>query len=1081
MDLLSKIPNSKLKEAFVRKLEIDAGNDSDIYSELQSVCVKISCELRQINELFPEYTPHDKDYHISHLFRIADIILGENKYEKLNIVELYLLVVTMYAHDWGMAVSKNERYSISTGIKPDDASELISLLDDESERFYEFANKKLGKTKFDSDDEIEITIWQEYIRNTHALRSAKRIQKYFQKINGSIAEALSKICLGHWLNIEDISDRNGYYTDASVYGEIVNLRALTIYIRLIDLFDLAEDRTPYVIWKYVDPQNTYSRMEWSKHRALHQITSPSYERGRVICICGSTDDHEVYAALLDFKSLCDKYFRECSDALAHMNNEKYELGVYFLDWRIEARNFKPINVQFAFERENIFEILSQEIYNCHPYVYIRELIQNSIDAITLRKEILDRKLNGSNIGYISLEVNEINDEDLEIICKDDGIGMDEYILREYFSVLGKSYYQSTEFKNKRLDMTPISKFGIGILSCFAVASQMIIYTNREPYMREGREPLKVIISDIQKQFRVQELSSNEVDVGTKIILKLKKSNLQKHLEKNKKEIVDFNITEYVKQIMGYVPYPIIVNEKNEKTIIVHPEYDTKKLTTIFGDIEGYSIYSIEEEYPVQHNVPIQDINNFNNVFKTKKMNLKKDLNIEQVEGCVLFSVLQDNIEDIINEGHCWPASEIYIKRKQKDDVRIRWTDNYRNYNLPKIQNIVNKTLNVYSKGILLENYKYDRYDDKFRFDKFPAVYIKVNYPNGIDGISVSRFENRDENNIVDKIWKEIINVISKEIEAISKKVVKYDFWKTVAINCMQFKVAAQELSNTIFNDVEFPFIGEDGTVQFERLNNCQQINLLPKSIRKLCEIIPEDWGNIKLDDWNCGKCLVADQTKDFSMSDSIVNNISSYIYDIVKQTYCLKQAKIMNCDKVEYPDVQLVFWKEESDYVLKKIFEILNDFDLEYQKEYEKIKELFGTFISSNRFLEFNDNMQNYFAYGCRIFNIDNSITHTLIKCKWMLQELKNRPDVNLLEWGLKNDLFEDNSFFTIKNDIEKKEQCNLEIINSNLEEVQKWLKNYFSDITILPIKILKTDFIPKTFEFVGDNCFLRIKELEYS
>ena len=197
---------------------------------MQSVCSKISCELRQINELFPEYTPHDKDYHISHLFKIADIILGKSKYENLNIVELYLLVVAMYAHDWGMAVSKSERFFIATGIKPDGSSDLINLLDDEKERFFEFTSKKLGKTKFENDDDIELELWQEYIRNTHAIRSGKRIQKCFQIIDGSIAEALAKICVGHWLDIEDISDKNGYYVDTSVFGEIVNLRALTIYI-----------------------------------------------------------------------------------------------------------------------------------------------------------------------------------------------------------------------------------------------------------------------------------------------------------------------------------------------------------------------------------------------------------------------------------------------------------------------------------------------------------------------------------------------------------------------------------------------------------------------------------------------------------------------------------------------------------------------------------------------------------------------------------------------------------------------------------------------------------------------------------
>lgn len=59
----------------------------------------------------------------------------------------------------------------------------------------------------------------------------------------------------------------------------------------------------------------------------------------------------------------------------------------------------------------------------------------------------------------------MSNNDMDVRCRDDGIGMDEYVLGNYFSVLGKSYYNSSDFKNKGIDMPPISKFGIGILSC----------------------------------------------------------------------------------------------------------------------------------------------------------------------------------------------------------------------------------------------------------------------------------------------------------------------------------------------------------------------------------------------------------------------------------------------------------------------------------------------------------------------------------------------------------------------------------------------------------------------------------------
>ncbi|MBU3130622.1 HD domain-containing protein [Clostridium tagluense] len=1075
MDLLAKIPNSKLKEVFIQKLESGAENDSDIYSELQSVCFKISCELRQINELFPEYTPHDKDYHISHLFKIADIILGESKYEKLNIVELYLLVVTMYAHDWGMAVSKSERYFISTGIKPDGASDLIDLLDDERERFCEFTNKKLGKIRFESDDEIEVALWQEYIRNTHAIRSAKRIQKYFQKINGSIAEALSKICVGHWLDIEDISDRNGYYTDASVLGEIVNLRALTVYIRLIDLFDLAEDRTPYVIWKYVNPQNAYSRMEWSKHRALHQITSPSYESGRVICICGSTDDHEVYASLMDFKFLCEKYFRECSDLLAHMNNEKYELGVYFLDWRIEARNFKPIDIQFTFERENIFEILSQEIYNSHPYVYIRELIQNSIDAISLRKEILDRKkVGGNNIGIISINVGDTTNDDIEIVCQDDGIGMDEYVIKEYFAVLGKSYYQSVDFKNKRLDMSPISKFGIGILSCFAVASQMIIYTMREPYMGEGRECYKVTINDIEKQFRVEELSGYNYDVGTKIILRIKRDKLEKYLEKNKIEIEDFSIKEYVKKVLEFVAYPISINERNETTIVIHPEYDENKLETLIKGIDKYNINKESYEYPSNEMVLIQDVINFNKFFGTRKIDIKHDLGMENVEGYVIFATLKNYDNNIYNASYCWPAREVYVEEKRKEKFRIRWTSEENS----SFSDMKYEKINLFSKGVLLENNKTYEYDWRMKSDIFPTPIIKVNYQRGVENISVSRFENKKDNDILKILWKEIIRILSYEMKEFSKEKKGFEYWKIITVYCMQYRIEISDLLQDTFSQVEFPFINCNGEFIWGNIHNMVEIPLLPHSKRNFNEtvFINQD-STLKIDQWNYGKCIIAkpDQDRFYKSIDGYVSNSIGGV--LANQNYYVKKMVILSNINIDlgYPDFQYILCKEEATYQTREIFKLLKGLPVNYEEDCDKINKVYKALIDSNKLIEFDDDYNEYFAYGLKHFNIDHPITKLLIQYKWMIDELRDSKFIDKLEWAEYNDTFLE-GFILDKHYYDDEEKYYFEKINSAISTVYTWLRKYYKENDFDTLSISENDFIPNSIQ-IRDKSYFITKE----
>ena len=67
-----------------------------------------------------------------------------------------------------------------------------------------------------------------------------------------------------------------------------------------------------------------------------------------------------------------------------------------------------------------------------------------------------------------------------IVCRDYGIGMDEHVIRNYFAVAGVSYYRSSEFERQQLGFEPISRFGIGVLSCFMGANKLSVKTYRDP-------------------------------------------------------------------------------------------------------------------------------------------------------------------------------------------------------------------------------------------------------------------------------------------------------------------------------------------------------------------------------------------------------------------------------------------------------------------------------------------------------------------------------------------------------------------------------------------------------------------------
>jgi len=85
----NELPKCELLIILSDKINKKQNIDFDFSSRLNDFYNRVSKELRQINELFPEYTPHDKDYHLKRLFHVADTLLGRERFESMNICLLY--------------------------------------------------------------------------------------------------------------------------------------------------------------------------------------------------------------------------------------------------------------------------------------------------------------------------------------------------------------------------------------------------------------------------------------------------------------------------------------------------------------------------------------------------------------------------------------------------------------------------------------------------------------------------------------------------------------------------------------------------------------------------------------------------------------------------------------------------------------------------------------------------------------------------------------------------------------------------------------------------------------------------------
>ncbi|HEY0771689.1 MAG TPA: ATP-binding protein, partial [Sphingobacteriaceae bacterium] len=126
----------------------------------------------------------------------------------------------------------------------------------------------------------------------------------------------------------------------------------------------------------------------------------------------------------------------------------------------------------------------------------------------------------------SITININTDENfVEVI--DEGDGMSKEIIKNHFSVIGKSISQ--EFNDSTGNFNLISQFGIGFISTFIVAEKVLINTKNESDVQVSFE-----IEDVFKGFKYQSVPDQVIDKksGTSIRVYLKRDYSSEKAFKN---------------------------------------------------------------------------------------------------------------------------------------------------------------------------------------------------------------------------------------------------------------------------------------------------------------------------------------------------------------------------------------------------------------------------------------------------------------------------------------------------------------------------------------------------------------------
>ncbi|GEM44936.1 HSP90 family protein [Deinococcus cellulosilyticus] len=192
---------------------------------------------------------------------------------------------------------------------------------------------------------------------------------------------------------------------------------------------------------------------------------------------------------------------------------------------------------FKIDLKGIIDLLSNHLYS-DPSVFVRELLQNAVDAITARKNAGDRF--DPNIQVTV----ESEGETKRLVFEDNGIGLTEDEIHEFLATIGRSSKRISEARESYL-----GQFGIGLLSCFMVSKEIRVYTQSS---KGGTAACWIAQPD-----GTYEISqTNEApEVGTRVILEAR-------------EDFDylFDFENLQEDLFGYgeiLPYPIHLSSGDE--------------------------------------------------------------------------------------------------------------------------------------------------------------------------------------------------------------------------------------------------------------------------------------------------------------------------------------------------------------------------------------------------------------------------------------------------------------------------------------------------------------------------------------
>ncbi|MBC2438299.1 HD domain-containing protein [Clostridium saccharobutylicum] len=522
-----------------------------------------SSVLKTVVMNYPHYSLHD-DSHSESIITNIEMLLGEDRIKRLSPTETWMILQCAYLHDFGMALLSEKAES---EWKTDEFKEYLKEKRNSSNSDIAEAIEYIEGLKTNLNDDQFEEIWPlevrkyvtfiiaDYLRSKHSSLTKEyldQLEKWEIDIshNNLIHERLIKL-IGEisFLHTQDFDkvmklnyQSNGYKSD------YIHPRFIAEMIRLGDLLDLDNGRFSSYVEKVIGGLPKLSKDHKEKHQSTrHVLITP-----KNIEVSADCPNEDVYRETRSWFLWLEEEIKNLTmnwvDIIpGNLTGYSPKLTKKELLLKGEPDLNNIADLRFEISQEKAFDIIEGSNIYEDKYIFIREFIQNSLDAskIQLWRDLNDgiysswfkpekelKNLTPFDIckgiydNYtIEVTIQEIENDNIEVIIKDRGMGISIQTLKSICDV-GTSYNEKLELRKEINEMPswlrPTAGFGIGLQSGFLVTDKLEACSKTD-----GNNAIDITFESRKKSTGYIQVRNSQEDIkrGTRFNLKLKKEEI----------------------------------------------------------------------------------------------------------------------------------------------------------------------------------------------------------------------------------------------------------------------------------------------------------------------------------------------------------------------------------------------------------------------------------------------------------------------------------------------------------------------------------------------------------------------------